>query len=84
MVYPHTDTEPGEEAFRRLQGQRCRVFDDTADIIGQAAIGIRNISGAFKNKDLRILAAAVAPPATPPTITTFIYKSAFRTLMEIQ
>ena len=52
MADLHMDPEPPEKAFRCLQRQILRIFDHTADVIGQTAVGIGNISGTFKHNDL--------------------------------
>ena len=52
MVHLHGNTEPGEKALRGLEGQRLRVFNDAADIIGQAAVGIGNVARPLKHHDL--------------------------------
>ena len=40
MAYFHIHTEPGEEAFRCLEGQFFGIGNDTTDIIRQTAVGI--------------------------------------------
>ena len=44
VVYFHVNTEPGEEALRGLECQILRIFDDTANVIRQTAVGIGNIA----------------------------------------
>ena len=46
------DPEPGEEAFRSLQGQSFGILYDTADLVRQTAVGVGNVSGTFKYQDL--------------------------------
>ena len=56
---PHVHPEPPPEALRRLEGQLRLVGDDTADIVGQAAVGIGHIPGPLEHHDLRRL---IQPP----------------------
>jgi hypothetical protein len=51
---PHVHPEAGEEALRRLERQVLGVLDDPADVVGQAAVGVGDIAGAFEDHDLRL------------------------------
>ena len=55
----HDHTEAGEKALRGLESQLFRIPDHVADIVGQTAVGIGDISGTLKHNDLRRL---VQPP----------------------
>ena len=55
MPHPHIYTEPLPKALRCLESQLCLIGDDAADIIGQAAVGVRDIPRALKDNDLRLL-----------------------------
>ena len=48
----HIDTEAGIETFRCLKSQSIGIFNDISNIIRQAAVGIRNITGPFENNNL--------------------------------
>ena len=52
--HAHVDIETPPETFRRLQRERAPVRDDAADIIGQSAVCVRDISRALENYYLRI------------------------------
>ena len=67
MADAHVNAKTREKFLWSLKRQILRIGNNAANIIGQTAVGVGNISSS-----LRILAAAVAPPATPPTITIFI------------
>ncbi len=58
---PHLHPEAGEEALRRLKGQGLRVGDRTANVIGQAAVGIGNVPGPLKHDDLRLFVQTAEP-----------------------
>lgn len=78
MAHLHVYMEPGEEAFRGLEDQIRPIGNHITDIVWQTTVGIGDIPRALKTTisacsfSLRIRAAAVAPPATPPTMTTFM------------
>ena len=40
----HMYAEPGEEAFRCLQGEFFRILDHTANIVGETAVSIGDIA----------------------------------------
>ena len=61
VLHPHIHPEPGEKAFWGLKGQLLRVLNDPADVIGQATVGVRDISRTFKHHDFRLL----VQPANP-------------------
>ena len=52
-VYAHVEGETRGQALRRLHRKRARFLNHIAHVIGQAAIGIRHIPGAFQHHDLR-------------------------------
>ena len=52
VVDLHLHPEPLIKAFRGLQGQFLLIFDHAADVIGQAAVGVRNKPRPLKNNDL--------------------------------
>ena len=42
VMHLHVDAEAPEEALRGLKGQIFRIFNDTADVLRQTAVGIGN------------------------------------------
>ena len=54
LPYPHINAKTIPEALRSLQRQFFLLFDHTAHIIRQAAVGIGHIAAAFDHDDLRV------------------------------
>ena len=54
MPYPHVDAEAPPKTLRCLEGQFCRILDDAADVIGEAAVGIGDVAGPLKDHHFRI------------------------------
>ena len=52
--YPHINAKTIPEALRSLQCQFFLLFDHTAHIIRQAAVGIGHIAAALDHNDLRV------------------------------
>jgi len=50
-IDPHIQIEAGIQAFRCLHQQTLAVFDDTANVVGQTAVGERNIGAALEYDD---------------------------------
>ena len=75
---PDIEPEPVEELLGSLEGQVLLLFDEPAYEVRQAAVGERDVTGAFEDDDVgaasrrRRRVAVDMPPATPPTITTFL------------
>ena len=49
----HVDIEPRAESLRRLYEKPFVLFDNASDVIGEAAVGIRNVFPLFKQDDFR-------------------------------
>ena len=77
---PHVEVEAGPHTFRRNQQQFGPLGDLAAEVVGQAAVGKRDVAAAFDEHDWassdkrRARAAAEAPPATPPMMSNFIVR----------
>ena len=78
VVHPHVQPEAVEERLGRLQGQVLLVLYEAANEVRQAAVGERDVARALETMMLasasrrRRRVAVDIPPATPPTITTFL------------
>ena len=54
LPYPHINAKTIPEALRSLQCQFFLLFDHTAHIIRQAAVGIGHIAAALDHHNLRV------------------------------
>ena len=54
VVDPDVEPEAVEELLRGLEGQVLLLFDQPADEVGQAAVGERDVTGSFENRDARV------------------------------
>lgn len=61
MVYPDVHVEPRPETLRSLERQFLPIPDNTADVIWQTAVGIRDVAGPFKNQNFRRLIQTADP-----------------------
>ena len=52
VMDPHIEPEPIEELLGSLEGQVLLVFDDATHEVRQAAVGERDVAGAFENDDV--------------------------------
>lgn len=50
--------EPGVQRGRGLQEERVTVLDDAADVVGQAAVGVRDVLARLQDDDLGLLVQA--------------------------
>lgn len=57
----HIHVEAGAEAFGGLQGEGALVGDGAADVIGQAAVGVRDVAGPLEDDDLGLFVQAPQP-----------------------
>ena len=55
MAHLHVYMEPGEEAFRGLEGQIRPIGNHITDIVWQTTVGIGDIPRALKNYDFCLL-----------------------------
>ena len=75
------EIEAGFQALGRGHQQLLTLGNRPADIIRQSTIGKRDVRSTFEDRDFGVFreaacpAAAEAPPATPPTITSFMSKT---------
>ena len=61
VAYAHVHVEAGAEALGGLQGEGALVGDGAADVIGQAAVGVRDVAGTLEYDDLGRLIEAPKP-----------------------
>ena len=61
VAHPHIHPKAGEEALRRLEGQVRPVLDHPADVVGQAAVGVGDVSRPLKDHDFRCLVQPAQP-----------------------
>ena len=54
LPYPHINAKAIPKTFRSLQRQFFLLFDHTAHIIRQAAVGVGHIAAALDHDDLRV------------------------------
>ena len=61
VAYAHVHVEACAEAFGGLQGEGALVGDGAADVVGQAAVGVRDVAGTLEYDDLGRLIEAPKP-----------------------
>ena len=57
-LHANVDVEALLEALGRLYGELLALFDDAADVVRFAAVGIRDVAGALEDDDLGVLVVA--------------------------
>ena len=60
-LHPHIHVETGVESLGGLQLQRLPLGDGAADVVGQAAVGKRDVLALFKQDDLGVFVVAAQP-----------------------
>ena len=55
VVHAHVEVEAGAERCWGLQEQVLAVLDDTAEVVGQPAVGERDVAAALEHDDLGVL-----------------------------
>ena len=60
-LHPHIHVETGVEGLGGLQLQRLPLGDGSADVIGQAAVGKRDVLALFKQNDFGVFIVAAQP-----------------------